>query len=217
MFEGDANDASVHGYHGTIQDSPTFITGKNSLNSSPGQAISLDGIDDYILIQERSAFELQTFTILAWVRPQDFSVSIMDIFSTAEAKPGISNGMAFRIINDPGVQQVTFAAANVTHWFTHTSTSPDTLTAEIWNHVAITYNGRSTTFYLNGTSLTTNNVTNSDENIPIIYNPSIHPKIGTSAEDISNEFGYFKGDIDELMIFNRALTPEQIQSIHEIN
>jgi hypothetical protein len=77
-----------------------------------------------------------------------------------------------------------------------------TLALNQWSHLAIVFNGTQVQFYLNGTLV--NTVTLS----ATITARGTPMKIGADA----NTSQFFKGLLDELRIYNRALTPQEIQS-----
>ncbi len=76
------------------------------------------------------------------------------------------------------------------------------LSTSNWTHVAVTYNGSALKFYVNGTEIASNAMTGS---------------IGTSTNPLyiggNSIWGeYFNGLIDEVRIYNVALTPAEIQN-----
>ncbi|WP_293872296.1 choice-of-anchor D domain-containing protein [Flavobacterium sp.] len=76
------------------------------------------------------------------------------------------------------------------------------LTASRWYHVAATYGGGNLTLYLNGKFAASQAVSGN-----IAADPS---KLTLGKNPIANNF-YFKGKIDEVRIFNAALTASQVQ------
>ena len=70
-----------------------------------------------------------------------------------------------------------------------------------WNHILTTFNGTSLNVYVNG-SLVSSNVVNNLTSISTNSNPV---KIG----------GYFNGTIDEVQIWNRSLTADEISELYQ--
>lgn len=64
-FDGNANDQSGNGHDGTVNGA-TLTTDRFG---APGSAYSFDGIDDYISVDYAAAFQLPVITLSAWVRP----------------------------------------------------------------------------------------------------------------------------------------------------
>ncbi|MHC4628663.1 MAG: LamG-like jellyroll fold domain-containing protein, partial [Planctomycetota bacterium] len=63
-FDGNASDSSGNNYHGTVKGGASFIGGRL------GQALHLDGFDDYVAIRDMSYAEtdLTEVTVSAWIR-----------------------------------------------------------------------------------------------------------------------------------------------------
>jgi len=62
-FEGNTNDSSGNARHGTAMGNPAFVAGKI------GQAISLDGMGDYVNITGYKGISgTQAFTVAAWIK-----------------------------------------------------------------------------------------------------------------------------------------------------
>ncbi|TKJ38029.1 MAG: hypothetical protein CEE38_04520 [Planctomycetes bacterium B3_Pla] len=75
-FNGNANDESGNGHDGTVYGA-TLTTDRFGV---PCSAYSFDGIDDYISVDYMAAFQLPVFTVSAWVRP---AVDVSDPTSTS--------------------------------------------------------------------------------------------------------------------------------------
>jgi hypothetical protein len=84
-----------------------------------------------------------------------------------------------------------------------------TLSINTWYHVALVYNGTDIRLYLNG-------ALDSGTDNPMSYESGIYDSnapfaIGRRGDGTD----YFDGQIDELAVFNRALTADEISSIYE--
>ncbi|MBN2421541.1 LamG domain-containing protein [Candidatus Woesearchaeota archaeon] len=149
---------------------------------------SFDGSDDYILVDENyDVSELENISIFAWIKP-----------SSATAERGIiqmassltSGSPCFLIQDNSGTLRFYIGGA-----YREESTS---LSQSTWQMVGLTYNGSIWKFYKNGVLLSTyaggtNNCGVSDD----LY-------IGNGWAN------YFHGGIDGVLMFNRALSNEQI-------
>ena len=81
---------------------------------------------------------------------------------------------------------------------------PSPLPINTWTHLALTYNGSTLTLYRNGVAVANSNVSGT------LSPTTLNLQIGGS------QFGeYFKGLIDEVRIYNRALTATEIQAIYQ--
>ena len=76
------------------------------------------------------------------------------------------------------------------------------LAVKTWSHVAVTYDGEMLQLYLNGTQVSSTLQTGA---IATSVNP-----LQIGGDSLYGQF--FKGMIDEVRIYNRALSPAEIQS-----
>lgn len=86
------------------------------------------------------------------------------------------------------------------------ATVPNPLQAGIWQHIAGTFDGTTIRLYLNGVLL-------SETLSPGPIATNDHPFFIGRTDSGSNDSDFFKGEIDELSLYNRALSLEEIQSI----
>lgn len=77
-----------------------------------------------------------------------------------------------------------------------------TLNTSRWYHVAAVYNGSSLKLYINGSEVASTSVSGS-------LNANTNPL--TIGKQPAGSIRYFKGKIDEIRVFNVALTPTQLQ------
>ncbi|MGQ3685877.1 MAG: LamG domain-containing protein, partial [Candidatus Loosdrechtia sp.] len=80
------------------------------------------------------------------------------------------------------------------------------LSLNAWHHLVGVYNGSTLKLYVNGTEV--NSIAASGS-----LDTSTYPlRIGTRAVDPVNR--YFKGSIDEVRVYNRALSEQEVQSLY---
>src|SRR5262249_29619126 len=79
---------------------------------------------------------------------------------------------------------------------------PSPLPLNTWTHIAQTFSGGTVTLYVNGVQVATTAVTG---NIQDTTNP-----LEIGSDHIYGQ--YFQGSIDDVRIYNVALTPAQIQT-----
>lgn len=172
-----------------------------------GQAFNLDGTDDYVEVPDNNlwAFGSDPFTIELWVNFDVVKIGTLanpgQVF-VANDDGGFSNnkwffalggGVLFFHIND--------SAGSSLSWIGQISFSP---LAGQWYHLAVTRSGTLYTFYANGTSIGTGN------SAFMVTNPNAPLTIGFAEPAV----GLLDGRIDEVSIYNRALSASEIQSIY---
>lgn len=183
----------------------TFVPGM----VGPGVTFGTGG---YIEIPHSPALANQQFTIDAWAKPNgagpnnDFLGSV--IVQKGWMPPAGYMTVSLSLWWSAQQQKFIFGFGSIsTDLIPSTSTFPPGQ----FYHVAATYDGNTFKLYVNGALEGTMALT---KTIP--YDPSIPWTIGSTAAPI-RAVGYprtFNGVIDEVEIFNRALTQGEIQSIY---
>jgi len=201
MNEGSGNilfDNSGFNHNATIQISNgvTWVAGKENL------AIRLDGINGrYALVPHNETLNVsQQITLSAWIKPtalanrQIISKGGPNGFELSTVDLG---KIEFRINREANGS--TFRLRSIQNYPTN---------GQIWIHVVATFNGTRSTLYING-------VLDNSQNFPqtaILTNTS-PLQIGTRNTG-SNKW---IGDLDDLRLYNVALTESQIQTVYNEN
>jgi len=195
-FEGNANDSSVNGLHGTIMGEPNFVAGML------GQTISLDGVDDYVEITGYKGIctadpndpnSVQpAFSITAWINTSGDG-EIMGWGST----PGGTSRVEFRINED---RLRCESGGNVQ--------GDNTLPDNEWVHVAVTVKENATIsypdvkLYLNGQDDTRKTTDPDALNVVAGYDVTIGRR-HTSGR-------WFDALIDDVRIYELALSDAEV-------
>jgi YVTN family beta-propeller protein len=198
--EGNANDVQG-GNNGTLQGGMTFSTGEI------GQAFSFNGIDADVKVSASAATDVGTsggFTVGAWIAPTD----------TSFLRPLVewnnnANGIGAHLWLEPG--GVIFTNIFDTGGAEHVVRSPSgSVCAGVFQHVALTYDKASgvATIYANAA---------------IVAQQAVGQFTPQTSYDLyfgvrpSSPFGdagiRFSGSMDEVQLFNLALTQAEVQAI----
>jgi hypothetical protein len=185
--EGNATDASG-AHNGALQGGVTFAAGK------VGQAFSLDGVSGYVSVPNDAAFNFaNAITIDAWVKPADGN----DRYVVTKAEDSFYLAVGPTVLN-----KLSFWLNGVsTDWLVGTTDVADNQ----WHHVAGTYDGSFMRIYVDG------HLENSVARSGTISTGSSPVLIGYRPSPT----GHYPGLIDELAIYNRALSAFEIQNIFE--
>jgi len=186
-----AADKSGNGNNGTLINGATWST-----TSKFGAAASFDGTNDRIDVIDSNSLDLTSgMTLEAWVRPTANSS-----YRTVVLKE-VSGELAYSLYaadSDHGARSSGWVrVASASHYADGTNTLP----LNVYSHIAVTYNGSALVFYVNGVATRSTAVTG---NIQISSMPL---RIGGNT--IWGE--YFQGQIDEVRVYNRALSQSEIQ------
>ena len=186
-WPGDGNaDDLQDGNDGTLVNGATFATGM------VGQAFSLDGVNDRVDVPDADNLDVTSqITLDAWINPASLGGRILDKISV-----GGTDGYALDTFGGNlrfifGTQEVSGATTLPTNSFTH---------------VAATYDFSTLRVYVNGVldgELLAEELSLQPNDLPL--------RIGADQADAST----FSGLIDEIEIFDRALSQPEIQSIFD--
>lgn len=151
----------------------------------------------------------QSRTISVWIRGEDLT------------KSGTSSDANYPVIwwGEKTTNKMTLISINnrkLTYYaWGNTLTGSTTLNSDTWYHIAATYNGSNLTLYLNGeyetSAIKSLDTTDSEINIGAFN------IVGSDMFGYAEWTNYFYGDIDEIRIWNRSLTSDEIAKHYEIN
>ncbi|MFC2124526.1 LamG-like jellyroll fold domain-containing protein [Bacteroidota bacterium] len=189
-FSGNANDESGYGNDGTENGGVALTTDRyGNLNS----AYEFDGVDDHI---EMLPVETPDgLTVSAWVKLHQYSSDI---------SMGQSSIVSQRDMDDNWELTTFDGIVNFAIWDNDALLDTTTLSLGEYYHVVGSFDGIDMKIYINGkitTSIVANNYT-----IPYSTNSKIH--VGSTITD------YLSGDIDDIRIYNRGLSDNDIRSLY---
>jgi uncharacterized repeat protein (TIGR01451 family) len=198
--EGNAND--IAGTNNGILQGPVSFAG-----GEVGQAFVFDGFSTSIRVPASSSLDVGLgggLTTEVWINPLDFSLQEIcewnqngQIGAHLELNEYYANGSLWgNIIDTSGNAHVVNSAGGV-------------ITTNSWQHVAMTYDKASgvAVLYCNGAVVATANLG--------VFTPQTSFDFYMGNRPSGPFAGlYFKGQMDESSVYNRALTASEIQSIY---
>ena len=194
---GEVVDSSGNGHHGTAIDGATTVAGRGGFW---GRAASLDGVDDWLDFGDSPDYDLQNFTFTAWIyldqdeaAPVDFQIIDknfqyqwrLDFDGQDKLQLGVWDSLS-----TPG----------------HRGETNDFDTG-VWYHVAAVVSGNSIQHYLNGA---TDGSASANIAPPLDTGGGVKLSIGATFNGQSK---YFDGLIDDVRMYDTALTQSEIQDI----
>ena len=197
-WPGDGNtDDIVNGNDGKLTGDATYAPGM------VGQAFSLDGAGDFVIVPDSSSLNpIEAITVDAWVfvtgtqGERDIVSKDGEGFDRQHLVTASSSNRFRAYIGVAGTAAFqNFSGATLVQLNT-------------WYHVAMTYDGATLKLYVNGVL---------DGSKPVsgpIITTTQPVRIGGGSPPGTNPW-YFPGLIDEVEIFNRALSGAEIQSIYD--
>jgi hypothetical protein len=190
-----ASDSSGNGNTGTLLNGPVWTAGK------VGSAVSFDGLNDSIMVANNSALmPSSSLTLAAWFNADAQQGQYATIIGKT-ASGGYWLGID-RDGLDCGVPNAVCGELFAGNGWTFVP-SP-AITYSTWNHVALTYDGSTARLYFNGVLSNTTSLSGTvgDATQPLCI--GMDPNGGTCSD------GPFKGLVDEVKIYNRALSASEI-------
>ena len=206
--DGDANDI-VDENHGTLQNGATFGAGL------VGQAFYLDGVDDFVMVPNNPSLNFGTndFTVDLWVKfntlegEQILIEKYIETFDWTTRTGWDLTKLSDNIIRFGG--PIEHPAAVIL------DVVPPSIPTDTWIFVAITRNGNTYTLYWNGVAIgevTTDATLNLNSTASLKFGHRGNPE--DTPGSIDTRGFYLNGFIDEVEIFNRALSLSEIVSIY---
>ncbi|MBI2590422.1 MAG: hypothetical protein HYW33_00870 [Candidatus Blackburnbacteria bacterium] len=185
---------------------PTDGTGAwyNGRTGKFNSSLNFDGTDDYVDAGDNTTVDVtNSITIAAWIRLGALNLNQ----SIVSRDDGTNRNFAFQVDSNNNLNFYWFSSNSSTG---RNLTAITTLTTGTWYQVVATYqNGVAQSIYLNGvsdaTTLTpTGNIDNDDVSLTI-----------GAREDGTDRL--FNGQIDDVRIYNYALTPLQVKLLYNQN
>ena len=202
MVEGGGaslHDLSVYQNHGVIS-GPTWAMGRS------GPALSLDGTDDNIVVSNRPSLNITAaISIVAWIKRATNNPTSPDMILSKDNGTG-SNDDATAWDFELFIRGDA-APVNVPRFYSDGNgsvTSSVAIGDTNWHHVAVTIAATALTFYIDGLPAGTGTVSNA-------FNANAFDITLGHDHFVGNEFD---GSLDDIRLYNRALTPGEIVSLY---
>ena len=190
-----AADSTVNGRHGTLVNGPTRVTGKG------GNAVDLDGTNDYVSLPTGVVSTLSDFTISTWVnldaaspwsRIFDFGSGTTSYMFLTPAN-GATGTVRFAITTSGGGGEQTISGTSA-------------LPTGAWTHVAVTVSGNLGILYVNGVEVGRNAALTLT---PVSLGVTTQNWIGRSQYSDP----YLNGRVDDFRIYSNALAASDVLAL----
>jgi hypothetical protein len=200
-FDGNFNDTSGYGNNGSPIGNVPFVDGK------VGKAAKFDGAS-YVFVKDNDSLDLpDAFTFCAWLckEPQDEG-------RTAILCKGETDGffdVPYRYFLGYGADYPEICLIDELQSSSEEHHSNTIVENNQWTHVSVSWDGRNVRFYKNGVL--------SDPPIETEYITSMlcnDQNLVIGMDSVARTF--YKGIIDELRIYNRALSDAEIKTVYDV-
>ena len=181
-----AKDSSKKGNDGEIMNNPKSVAGKF------GKALEFDGKDDYVAVPDNDTLDVTNVTLAAWVK--SIAKQLVNGNDIAYKKTSYIQQYWAQTIN-PGV----FVGGQ---WCGSGWLPAAVIWDDDWHHVAVTYDGSTQKFYVDGVFKGENTACSGKIDIT-----TTEFTIGTGNT------GFYTGSIDEVVIFDVPLDEDDFEII----
>jgi len=177
-----------------------------------GNALKFDGKDDYVVVSDSPSLRVQSFTLAAWIyitkRPYQHGTQHSAIINKLHYLSGCSKGYKLQFNHPTSTNDhlTVSLGDSVAQRFLIDYNSKEDLTLYQWHHIAATYDGSTTRLYIDGKLKCISNTGRY-----IIVHDETPLVIG--SEYFATSIVKFNGVIDEVRIYNRALSNNEIKAL----
>lgn len=186
-LDGNANDISGNNLNGTLNGSPSATTNRLSVAN---KAMVFDGSGDYVSLPED--FDFASMTVIVWFKATSLT-GVASVYSLDNTS--IQHGQQ-KVVVDPN------AGNNTLRLRSGSAAWDQSFNLNQWYQAAFVRTPTRVKFFVNGSLVSTvNNPTNA-QSIGSVDNPTIG-----AGFTLSN---FFTGSIDDLLIYNVALTDAEL-------
>ncbi len=183
-------DKSDTGNDGSVRGATYTRAGKT------GGAMNFSGNASVVNVKNAVSLQLQDFTIMAWIK----RASTQNTATRGEGGFILGYGQAgYGAGPDQGgrlcLSKIGYSGVYSTRQITGTA----------WHHVAIVKSGAKVVFYIDGTA-------DPAVNYPIHFEFNTDIGLGARPDNLDNTLA---ATLDEVMVFNRALTDDEVKSVYD--
>ena len=197
-FNGNANDESGNGNHGTINGASFTIDRNGSANKS----LNLNGLNDFVEILTNNSFDNNTFSISFWVKTNTNQIETSIISRLETRNDNISVYQNF-VIFQTGIM----VALNGGCVWTQGYSSPSIISSS-WRHVVYVNTPTNSKLYIDN-QLIQNYTSQSPQNMTFYSYPM---RFGKSTHSFWKDYN---GLLDDVSIYNRTLSVQEINTLYQ--
>lgn len=198
-FSGNANDVTSNGANAVVVGSQLTTDRFGNFN----EAYAFNGIDQYMACYSTNLNNLNIFTISFWIKIDEYPIGGAYVFSKGKEQPTYGDRLSWRCYLGGNPYQY----VGTDNWFPTRYATTNPYSNNSWTHIVLTNTGTAQQVYING--LLSSTVAQSGTlrtNTDSLY-------IGTRY--VLGSIGpFFKGKLDEIAIWNRALTSGEIATLY---
>lgn len=208
-FNGNANDESGNGNGGVVNGATLATDRFGNVNS----AYSFDGSDDYInfnsIVNDLTSTASGTWSV--WLNPTDATPSGDNDYPFTFGDTDADNAILIGVLQSGKARfQIKI---NGQHKFI-LDTDNVVFSDNAWTHIAVVQTGIEPILYINGNAIPQSFITSNDKTTWFSDLIGIdNSRVGRLTKN-NGVYGQFEGLIDDIRVYNRALTEAEIQNLY---
>ena len=200
-FNGNAVDESDNGHDGLVM-GPVLVSDRFG---KPNSAYLFDGMSDYIGTNV-NLYGWSAITVSVWINPKGFGNSgWRDRIISQQSGPCYEERLELSLDHDRKIFSNMRTGCSTD--YKEFNSSPGSIDFNKWYHIVYTYNGSQANLYIDNKLISTVNFTGS-----FYYTWGLNLIIGGRSNSPTSE--NFNGLIDDIAIYNRALTETEIINLY---
>ena len=203
-FDGSAVDKSDNDHNTTVSGA-TLSTDRTSSNR---KAYRFDGVDDYILCKDSDALHPKLITVASWVYPEAYGIMAILGKTTYANAQGEQYGLSLKELTPTFSIKRNSGGALGVGWEQVNSSSA--IPINQWSHLTATWDGIALKIYVDGQL--------KKQNIEVPAGP-IDNLTGGNLQIgrwLERKPFHYAGKIDEIRIYNRALSSFEIATLYNL-
>ena len=173
----------------------TFGVAHQTVNASQ---LSLDGVDDVLKINDVNEIS-DAFTIMTWIRPN--GTNILGTERTILSKKATAVSGYELVLQTNNKIRMEWSVAGTTYSAISNTTIPNLK----WHNIAVTYGSNTLSIYIDGLLDKTTTITTAPVTSVSTFS------IGGRYQDSNTINNYFKGDIDEVRMWDKVISINEIR------
>lgn len=200
-FNGNANDQTPSGNNGTVNGA-TLTTDRFGNSNS---AYDFDGISNYITVLDNNVFNMQNFTISTWVKNSSTASFIPARYILNKGCNSPTASFRLYYENDGTLQEYVSDC-----WVPNRVYQNGPSSNNLWTNIIYSYDGQNLKMYVDGVLFGTTNQSGSLTN----NNDPMYIGCSTATSNCPQLSAFYAGKIDDIGIWNRALTQQEITNMY---
>ncbi|HYE12825.1 MAG TPA: LamG-like jellyroll fold domain-containing protein, partial [Pyrinomonadaceae bacterium] len=209
-WTGDGHAADVQG---PTHENGATLNGAGFAAGKVGQSFSLDGIDDRVEIPDSPAVSpTGAITVDAWVMPDSITQPTAFVAKYDSSTSQISY---FFGTNQGGKLEFYVSQSGTDSLARYALTDAEVITPGVFSHVAATFDPQTQAIriFVNGQEVASSLVLSGT--VTSVFDGTQPLYLGAYKNGAGVITGHFDGLMDEVELFNRALTPHEIKAIYD--